>query len=179
MEKTKDDKLLKEYEMAQRNHHHYDTLQQAMTSFLVGSTLAALWLSMQYEVIRTSPVYVSLLGGFSIIVAVLWRLFIRRLGFFMVTSLERCWHIEKKLFNIKEEKIKDFREMVKAAKGDKSKEQKLGEDIPLHNYISKKDKTKCLQQRGLTGFWFNNWIFIAIFVTWFLRILMAIFGIGL
>jgi len=48
-------KLLKEYELAQENHHHYDRLLPAMNSFLVGSTLAALWLSLQFEPIRTNP----------------------------------------------------------------------------------------------------------------------------
>ena len=174
MKRQELDKLLMEYELAQENHHHYDTLQQAVTSFLLGATLAALWLSFQLPDTIARPVYVLILAIFSLSVAALWRLHGYRLGFFRIASLEKCWHVERQLFGVTQEALNAFSKEVKEeisrrAKGERQKDYDVGRKIPLHNYIMKKDDSMCLQERGLKGRWFAHFILILIGLLWVAR----------
>lgn len=92
------DRLLKEYKLAQENHHHYDRLLPGLNSFLVASTLAALWLSIQYDPIRTDLRFIILLCSFSILIAILWLFFTHRLGLFLKLHLKNVAPLNSNCF---------------------------------------------------------------------------------
>jgi len=143
---AKDEILLKEYELCQKNRDHYDTIGQAMLSFFVGLALAALWLSMQLQLPYDKPLYVWLLAFFSLGISLIWVLFTLRFGFYTRTSLQRCREIEETLSGLGLE---------------------LGKQ--LHTKIH--DEDKC--HFTLRGRYVPTCVFITILLAWIGRVLLA------